>query len=59
MPLHSEWMPPASVRAAVVGLGSAEAVVSCVLLSEEPGTRQKQMKLLAGWIAPDEVVVWH
>lgn len=56
MPLHSEWMPPASVRAAVVGLGSAEAVVSCVLLSEEPGTRQKQMKLLAGWIAPDEVL---
>ncbi len=54
--VHSDWLPPPELHSAIVGIGSAEAVVCSVLLSHEnPAAREAQVKLLSGWIPASEM----
>lgn len=54
--LHAEWLPDAGLHAAIVGVGSAEAVVCALLLPGHGVAREQGMRALSGWIPAEEVL---
>lgn len=55
-PLHAEWLPEKSLHAAIVGVGSAEAVVCSLLLPTAEKERQRELEALSAWIPAQEVL---